>query len=123
MLKKARKRTDMAKAIKVYGTTDIISGELLCKARQLGLSGYSRQVRVICGATSMAEANRMCDEEGLYRTFKRDYTSITGNKEELELAGNGGIFIGIPQHGTAIRKYYSIKELKENNNGITDKDI
>ena len=112
----------MAKTIKVYGTTDIITGELLCKARQLGLSIYSRQVRVICGATSMAEANRMCETEGMGRTFKRDYTSITGNKKELELAGNGGIFIGIPQHGSAIREYYSIKELKESDSGVSNQD-
>ena len=103
----------MAKTIKVYATMVMISGDVLRKAHQLGLSEYTRQVRLICGATSMAEANRLCEAEGMYRAFRRDFTSITGNKRELELAGNGGIFIGIPQHGTANREYYSIKELKE----------
>ena len=107
----------MAKTIKVYGTTAIISGELLCKAQQLGLAKHRRQVRLICGATSMAEANRMCEAEGMYnRMFTQGYACTTSNKEELELAGNGGIFIGIPQHGSADEKYYSIKELKENDN-------
>lgn len=104
----------MAKTIKVYGTTAIITGELLCKAQQLGLAKYRSQVRLICGATSMAEANRLCEAEGMYkRMFNRDYACVTGNEQELELAGNGGIFIGIPQHGTFVYKYYSIKELKE----------
>ena len=104
----------MARKIKVYGTMVMISGEVLRKAHQLGLSEYTRQVRLICGATSMAEANRLCEAEGMYRAFRRDYTCVTGNKQELELAGNGGIFIGIPQHGTAIREYYSFKALKDN---------
>lgn len=100
----------MAKTIKVYGTTTIISGELLRKAQQLGLAPHDRQVRLICGATSMAEARRLCKAEGLYDLCE---ICTTGNKKELETAGNGGIFIGIPQNGSYNEKYYSIKELKE----------
>ena len=107
----------MAKTIKVFGTTAIITGDLLRKAQELGLPRYARQVRLICGATSMAEANRLCKAEGMYeRMFTQGYACTTGNKQELELAGNGGIFVGIPQNGSANEKYYSIKELKENDN-------
>lgn len=98
----------MAKTIKVYGTTAILAFELLTVAHQLGLPECTRQVRLICGATSMAEANRLCEAEGMYkRMFERGYTFVTGNKKELELAGNGGIFIGINND------YYSIEQLKE----------
>ena len=107
----------MAKTIKVYGTTAILDFELNKAAHQLGLANHASQVRLICGATSMAEANRLCKAEGMYeRMFTQRDACTTGNKQELELAGNGGIFIGIPQNGTGVYKYYSIKELKENDN-------
>lgn len=98
----------MAKTIKVYGTTAILAGELLDTAHQLGLPEYARQVRLICGATSFAEANRLCAAEGMYdRMFQRDCSSVSYNDKEVELAGNGGIFIGINND------YYSIEQLKE----------
>lgn len=101
----------MAKTIKIYGTNTFLNGKMLENARKRGLSEHSSQVRIICGATSLAEANRLCEAEGLSsKTFRRDYTQTSGNAKEVELAGNGGIFISLSLWGG---DYYPISELKE----------
>ena len=105
----------MARTIKVYSTNCMIYGAILKKAEEFGQQKYHNQVHIICGATSMAEANRLCEAEGLSsRTFRRDYTSVTSNTEANELAGNGGIFIQIQKIGEPA-KWYSIKQLKGEN--------
>lgn len=103
----------MARKIKVYGTTTFLRGRLLAVAREK--YGLRRdQVRIICGATSMAEANRMCEANELFHnTFRSDYTTETGNAVELELAGNGGIFIELTENRGLVKKenYHSVEEL------------
>jgi len=102
----------MAKKIKIYGTNTFIYGKMLENARKRGLPEHRNQVRIICGATSLAEANRLCETEGLSsKTFHRNYTMTSGNPKEVELAGNGGIFIRLSLIGDG--DYYSISELKE----------
>ena len=100
----------MAKQIKVYGTDTFLSGAILEKAHELGLPEHRRQVRIICGATSMAEANRMCEAEGLVKVFRSKYTSITGNNCEISVAGNGGIYFWIGACGQG--NLYSLAQLK-----------
>ena len=57
----------------------------------------------------MADANRQCEAVGLHsRTFESGYTAETGNEKELELAGNGGLFVEI-----AYNRYVSIEEVRE----------
>lgn len=80
--------------IKVLGTDAVIIGSKLKKLRELGVPERERQFRVICGCTGLTDANRQCEAAGLdNRTFQRDYTSETGNTKEIEIAGNGGVFI------------------------------
>lgn len=100
----------MAREIKVYGTNGFPPSDICEALRQLGASQYKRQFRIICGATSIAEANRICAEKGLgNKVFQYGWCSPTGNKKELELAGNGGIFILAVDFS---EKYYSIEQLK-----------
>ena len=95
--------------IKVLGTAATIRGKYLQKLHEMGVPAHKDQFRVICGCTSMADANRQCEEAGLNnRTFQSDYTSESGNDKELELAGEGGLFIEI-----AYNRYVSVEELKE----------
>ncbi len=83
--------------IKVLGTNAVIRGSKLNKLRELGVPKHERQFRVICGCTSLADANRQCEVAGLdNRTFQRNFSSETGNSKELEVAGNGGLFISLP---------------------------
>ena len=104
---KAEKRKPRQKKIKVYGTNVMLCSPMVDVAHSLGLHEYARQVRIICGATSLAEANRLCQSNGFYRNvFQRDYTSVTGNETEVALAGNGGIFVRIGQ------TYYPLSVLK-----------
>ena len=102
-----KKRKPRQKKIKVYGTNVMLFGPMVDVAHSLGLHKYSVQVRIICGATSLAEANRLCQASGFHRNvFRRDYTSVTGNETEVALAGNGGIFVRIGQN------YYPLSVLK-----------
>lgn len=99
------------KRIKVLGTSAIIRGKYLQKLHEMGVPVHKVQLRVICGCTSMADANRQCEAAGLdNRTLQSDYTSESGNDKELELAGNGGLFIEISND-----KYVSVEELQEIN--------
>ncbi len=85
------------KKIKVLGTNAVIIGSQLNKLRELGVPERERQFRVICGCTGLADANRQCEAAGLdNKTFQRDFSAETGNPEELEVAGNGGLFISLP---------------------------
>ena len=85
------------KKLKVLGTNTVIIGSKLKKLRELGAPKHERQFRVICGCTGLADANRQCEAAGLdNRTFQRSFSSETGNSEELEIAGNGGLYIKLP---------------------------
>lgn len=93
--------------IKVLGTAAIIRGKYLQKLHEMGAPAHKDQFRVICGCTSIADANRQCEAAGLNnKTFQSDFTSETGNSKELELAGEGGLFIEI-----AYNRYVSVEEL------------
>ena len=48
--------------IKVLGTAAIIRGKCLQKLHEMGVPAHKHQFRVICGCTSMADANRQCEE-------------------------------------------------------------
>lgn len=94
-----KQRKPRQRKIKVYGTNVMLCRPMVDVAHSLGLHEYSRQVHIICGATSLDEANRLCQASGFYgNVFRRDYTSVTGNKTEVALAGNGGIFVRIGQN-------------------------
>ncbi len=85
------------KRIKVLGTNAIITGSKLNKLHELGAPERERQFRIICGCTSLADANRQCEEAGLdNRTFQRNFSVETGNPNELDVARNGGVFISLP---------------------------
>lgn len=85
------------KKIKVLGTNAVIIGSKLNRLHELGAPERERQFRVICGCTGLADANRQCEAVGLdNRTFHRDFSTETGNSKELEIAGNGGVFIRLP---------------------------
>ena len=102
----------VARHIKVYGTMNTPNCEIIEALHRLGAPKLRRQFRIICGATSMAEANRLCEAEGVgHGIFKREYTCETFNGEEVALAGNGGIFIAL-QHFYGSKTYYSIEQLK-----------
>ena len=95
------------KRTKVLGTTAVIGGKCLQKLHEMGAPAHKKQFRVICGCTSMADANRQCEAAGLNnRTFESGYTDETGNEKELELAGEGGLFIKISNN-----KYVSANDL------------
>jgi hypothetical protein len=97
------------KRIKVLGTDAVIKGKYLQKLHEMGAPAHKNQFRVICGCISMADANRQCKALGLdNRTFQSDYTMKTANEKELELAGEGGLFIEISND-----RYVSVKELQE----------
>ena len=85
------------KKIKVLGTNAVIIGSKLNRLHELGAPERERQFRVICGCTGLTDANRQCEAAGLNnRTFQRDFSTETGNSNELEVAGNGGLFISLP---------------------------
>ena len=80
--------------IKVLGTAAVIKGSELDKLHELGVPERERQFRVICGCTGLADANRQCEAAGLDgRTFQSGFSCETGNDKELEIAGNGGLYI------------------------------
>ncbi len=84
------------KKIRVLGTNAVIIGSKLNKLHELGAPERERQFRVICGCTGLEDANRQCEAAGLdNRTFQRYFSAETGNSKELEVAGNGGLFISL----------------------------
>ncbi len=88
---------EIMKKIKVLGTDAVIIGSKLNKLHELGVPERERQFRVICGCTGLADANRQCEAAGLdNRTFQRGFSAETGNSKELEIAGNGGLYIVLP---------------------------
>lgn len=90
------------KKIKVLGTDAVIIGSKLNKLRELGVPERERR-----GCTGLADANRQCEAAGLdNRTFQRGFSAETGNSKELEIAGNGGLFISLPNG-----RFVSAKEL------------
>lgn len=100
----------------------MIRGKCLQKMHEMGVPVHKDQFRVICGCTSMADANRQCEAAGLNnKTFESGYTAETGNSKELEIAGKGGLFIKISND-----TYVSVEELllkgqnSREDNGIED---
>jgi hypothetical protein len=88
---------EIMKKIKVLGTDAVIIGSKLNKLHELGVPERERQFRVICGCTGLADANRQCEAAGLdNRTFQRGFSAETGNSKELEIAGDGGLYIVLP---------------------------
>lgn len=58
----------------------------------------------------MAEANRIAESYGLgSKIFQSDYTSITGNSKEIELADEYGFIVNI--NGIMNDNYTDIKNL------------
>jgi len=86
----------MAREIKVYRTIAVVPYWVLEHLQKAGLSPYTRQAEVICGAHSFAEATRIAEACGLGKeTFRKDYTTLTGDKASLQIAGNGGLFVSL----------------------------
>lgn len=67
---------------KYYGTATFIhpNDEFI---RKYGENNH-HQYRVVCKAKSFAEAVRIAESLGLYRTFSKKYTSPTENVKEIE---------------------------------------
>ena len=94
----------------MLGTDCFLYGDMLNKARELGLKrNYnSNQVRIICGCTSMADANRKCEALGLgSRVFESGYTTETGNEKELSLAMDGSVWVKLDS------SYVNVAELND----------
>ena len=88
---------EIMKKIKVLGTNAVIKGSKLNRLHELGAPEREKQFRIICGCTSLTDANRQCEAAGLdNRIFQRDYSTETYNSKELDIAGNGGLFISLP---------------------------
>lgn len=80
--------------MKVLGTNVIIGGKPLERLKQLGYKGGQNQFYIICGCRGMRDANEKCKALGMRdNVFVRNYTSETGNKESLELASDGSVWI------------------------------
>ncbi len=105
----------MSRRMKVLDTNCFLYGDMLNKARELGLKrNYRNQVRIICGCTSMANANRKCEALGLgHRVFTSGYTTETGNEKELSLAMDGSVWVLLDSG------YVNVTEL---NGGVGIKD-
>lgn len=106
----------MAKKIKVLATNIGLCGDMAKKADALrekyGVSTSHNQFSCICGCTSMADANRQMEKAGIGARFTSAYTSETGNKYEVNLAKDGGIFIEITKSVTN-RIFVTVEELKK----------
>lgn len=101
----------MPRTYKYYGTYTFLNGNKLDKIKQLGYKdNYHDQFRIVCKAKSMAEANRIAESFGFYKdTFRREYTSETGNKIELEMTDKYGFIVCLG--GTIGDKYIDIRQL------------
>ncbi|MSS07066.1 hypothetical protein FYJ38_00235 [Clostridium sp. WB02_MRS01] len=98
--------------MKVLGTNTGLPYEMLQKISKLSDKElHHNQFRIICKCKGIADANRKCKEEGLAsKVFSPGWTSITGNKTELELCEKEDIWIC--KNGTLGDAYVSIKELQ-----------
>lgn len=98
--------------MKVLGTNTGLPYEMLLKIRMLSDKElHHNQFRVICRCRGIADANRKCEAEGLgAKVFLPGWSSITGNKIELELCEAEDIWIC--KDGTLGDAYVSIKELQ-----------
>lgn len=98
--------------MKVLGTNTGLPYEMLQKIKALSTrEHHHNQFRIICRCRGIADGNRKCEAEGLAaKVFSPGWTSITGNKKELELCEKEDIWIRID--GAIGNEYISIKELK-----------
>lgn len=96
--------------MKVLGTTTDIPVGYWKKAEVfLGENIPRNEFRLICKCRGVVDANRKCHELGFReKTFDRNRTSETGNKEELELCETEDIWIS---RICGNRKYISISQL------------
>lgn len=100
----------MARVKKYYGTNIMIYGDMNKKLIKIGYKGYHSQFRIVCKASSMAEANRICERYGLgQKCFVSNYTSETGNDIEIEEADKYELIICI--NGTRGDNYIGIEDL------------
>ena len=98
--------------MKVLGTYINLYGDILSKAQELCGNPHKSQYRIICGCKSRADANRQGAAAGLGdNIFHPDYTGETFNERQLEIAGQGGIFVDVSRIPTD-QTYISIEELK-----------
>ncbi|MEY8352534.1 hypothetical protein AALB39_04165 [Lachnospiraceae bacterium 54-53] len=98
--------------MKVLGTNTGLPYEMLQKIKKLSnREVYHNQYRIICNCKGLADANRKCEAAGLgTKVFLPGWSSITGNKIELELCKAEDIWIC--KDGTFGNTYISIKELQ-----------
>ncbi len=69
--------------MKCYGAVLFLNNSMVEKAKVLGYKGDRGPFKVVCKAKSFAEANQKAKFYGL--KFSKGYTSITGNKLEIEM--------------------------------------
>lgn len=100
----------MARAKKYYGTNIMIYEDIRRKLKKVGYKGFHNQFRIVCKASSMAEANRICERYGLgQKCFTSAYTSETGNTIQIENADKYELIICIG--GTMGDNYIGIEDL------------
>lgn len=99
----------MPRKQKYYGTNANIYGNQREKLKQHQTREvYHNQYRIVCKASSRAEANRIAESYRLgKKVFHPDYTSETGNNLELELCDKYGFIINAD--GTIGDNYIDIK--------------
>lgn len=99
--------------MKYYGTLVFLNNSMIDKVFKLGYKGNRNQFRIVCKAKNMAEANRKAVLSGLRdNSFHKDYTSVTGNKLEIEMCDKHDFIFCIESLGDI--KYYPISLLLEN---------
>lgn len=100
----------MARKPKYYTTNVMMYGTLLKKLIKVGYKGSHQQFRIVCKATSMAEANRICKAYGIGdKVFISDYTNDTGNDTEITESDKYGVIIKIG--GTIGDNFIGIEDL------------
>ncbi|RFZ78270.1 hypothetical protein DS742_14245 [Lacrimispora amygdalina] len=98
--------------MKVLGTNTSLPYGMLQKIKQLSDKEiYHNQFRVICRCKGIADGNKKCELTGLgSKVFSAGWTSITGNRTELELCETEDIWIC--KDGTLGNEYVSVKDLQ-----------
>lgn len=101
----------MPRKQKYYGTNTTMYGDQIENLKQYQTKEiYHNQYRIVCKASSRAEANRLAESHGLGKNvFRPDYTSETGNKLAIEFCDKYGFIINAD--GTMGDNYIDIKEI------------